>query len=74
MDAEKLKEEILERMGEFNSRCYVHERIVSTKHVVIVERGALPRTVAKGNVQRHAVEVQYKELLDGIYSNPAPKR
>ena len=67
MDDEKLKEEIIGRMTEFNSRGYVHERI-TTKHIVVVERGTLPRTAAKGNVQRRMVEEQYKELLDGIYA------
>ena len=67
MDAEKLKEEIFERMREFNSRGYTHERIAS-KHIVVVERGTLPRTATKGNVQRYAVEEQYKGLLDSIYA------
>ena len=67
MDTEELKEEIIRRTSEFHSRLYTHERITSTKHVVVVERGALPRTATKGNVRRQAVEDQYKELLDGIY-------
>ena len=67
MDDEKLKEEIFERMREFNSRGYTHERIAS-KHIVVVERGTLPRTT-KGNVQRYAVENKYMELLDGIYTD-----
>ena len=67
MGAEKLKEEIIRRTKEFHSRRYVHESITSTKHVVVVERGTLPRTATKGNVRRRAVEDQYKELLDGVY-------
>ena len=67
MDGEKLKGEIFERMREFNSRGYVHERIAS-KRIVVVERGTLPRTATKGNVQRYAVEDQHKGLLDGIYA------
>jgi len=67
MDPEELKEEIVRRTSQFYSRCFIHERITSTKHVVVVERGALPRTATKGNVRRQAVEDQYKELLDGIY-------
>ena len=66
MDSEELKEEIIRRTSEFHSHSYIHERITSTKHVV-VERGALPRTATKGNVRRQAVEDQYKEFLDGIY-------
>ena len=68
MDFEKLKEEILERMQGFNHRYYVHERVTSTKHVVVVEHGTLPRTPLKRDIRRQAVEGQYKELLDGIYA------
>ena len=67
MDAEKLKEEIIGRTKQFHSRRYIHERITSTKHVIIVERGTLPRTATKGNIRRQTVEDRYKELLDGIY-------
>jgi hypothetical protein len=67
MNVEKFKKEIIRRTRQFHSRRYVHERVFSTKHVVVVERGALPRTATKGNVRRQAVEDQYKELLDGIY-------
>ena len=72
MDAEGLKAEIIVRMRQFNSRLYLHERISSTRHVVVVKRGALPRTSTKGNIQRRAVEGKYKELLDDIYTT-APK-
>ena len=65
--SEELKEEIIRRMNEFNSRRFVHESITSTKHVIVIERGTLPRTATKGNVRRRAVEDQYKELLDEIY-------
>ena len=68
MDGEELKEEIVERMRPFNSRCSIHECITSTKHVIVVERDALPRTATKGNIRRRAVEDEYKELLDGIYA------
>jgi len=68
MDAEKLKEEIIRRTRQFHSHRFVHERITSTEHVVVVERGTLPRTLVKGNIRRKAVEDQYKELLEGIYS------
>ena len=67
MDGEKLKEEIIERTKEFHSRRFIHERITSTKHVIVVDRGTLPRTATKGNVRRRAVEDQYKALLDGVY-------
>jgi len=67
MDSEELKNEIIRRTSQLYSRCFIHERITSTKHVVVVERGTLPRTATKGNARRRAVEDQYKELLDGIY-------
>ena len=67
MDSERLKKEIIRKTRQFHSRRYIHERITSTKHVVVVDRGTLPRTATKGNVRRQAVEDQYKELLDGIY-------
>lgn len=72
MDSERLKKEIIKRTRQFHSRRYVHERITSTKHVIVVERGTLPRTATKGNVRRQAVEDQYKGLLDSIYG-PVPK-
>jgi len=72
MVSEELKEEIIRRTSEFNSRRFIHERITSTKHVIVVERGTLPRTATKGNVRRKAVEDQYNELLNEIY-NTVPK-
>lgn len=68
MDTERLKEEIIGRMKQFNSRRHTYECIASTKHVVIVKRETLPRTATKGNIRRQAVEAQYKELLDAIYA------
>ena len=67
MNSEELKEEIIKRTREFQSRRFIHERITSTKQVVVVERGTLPRTATKGNIRRQVVEDQYKELLDSIY-------
>ena len=73
MNAEELKEDIIRQTRQFHSRRYIHERIASTKHIIVVERGALPRTATKGNIRRRAVEDQYKELLDDIYGAQAPK-
>ena len=73
MGVGELEKEIIERTKPFHSRRFMHERITSTKYVVVVERGTLPRTATKGNVRRKAVEDQYKELLDGIYGTvPKP--
>ena len=46
-----------------------HEQIVDPKMIVIVERGSLPRTATKGNVQRKLTEEKYREVLDGIFSS-----
>lgn len=68
MDEEKLKKEIIRRTRHFHSRRYLHERIVSTKMVVVVPPGALPRTATKGNVRRRAVEEMYKAQLDQMFA------
>lgn len=65
---EKLKREILRRTRAFHSRRYEHEQIVDEKMVIIVERGSLPRTATKGNVQRRLTEERYKDTLDSIFS------
>ncbi|KAI8980680.1 acetyl-CoA synthetase-like protein [Trametes punicea] len=66
-DPERLKRDIIRRTRHFHSRRYLHERIVSPAFVVIVPKGTLPRTAAKGNIRRRAVEEQFKEELDRIY-------
>lgn len=66
---ERLKREILRRTRTFHERRYVHERILEEKMIVVVERGALPRTATKGNVQRLLTEEKYKETLDDIFSS-----
>lgn len=68
MGQERLKRTILQRTRAFHSRRYVHEQIVNPKMIVVVERGSLPRTATKGNVQRTLTEVKYKETLDAIFS------
>jgi long-subunit acyl-CoA synthetase (AMP-forming) len=65
---DKLKTEIIRKTRAFHARRYMHERITSTKMIVIVERGSLPRTTTKGNVRRKAVEEKYKNILDGIFA------
>ncbi|THH07614.1 hypothetical protein EW145_g3248 [Phellinidium pouzarii] len=67
MDHEKLKREIIRRTREFHARRYLHEKITDTELVIVVERGALPRTATKGNIRRKAVEESYQVLLDEIY-------
>lgn len=63
----KLKDEILRRITPFHERRYVHERIDGTRFILVVPRGKLPRTMAKGNVQRKMVEKVFKGDLDKVY-------
>ncbi|KAI0778513.1 acetyl-CoA synthetase-like protein [Trametes elegans] len=66
---ERLKRDIVRRTRHFHSRRYLHERIVSSHFVVVVSPGTLPRTATKGNIRRKAVEEQFKDVLDHIYSS-----
>ncbi|KAJ7631100.1 hypothetical protein FB45DRAFT_1003896 [Roridomyces roridus] len=68
MDLEKMKKEILRKTRQFHSRRYLHERITSTKFIVVVPPKSLPRTLTKGNIRRKAVEETYKSQLDQIYA------
>lgn len=67
LDHEKLKKEIIRKTRHFHSRRYIHERITSTKMIVIVPPKTLPRTATKGNIRRKAVEETFKTQLDQIY-------
>ncbi|CCM00577.1 uncharacterized protein FIBRA_02612 [Fibroporia radiculosa] len=69
MPEDRLKREIIRRTRHFHARRYLHERITSTKMVVIVPRNALPCTATKGNVRRRAVEEMFKAELDQIFSS-----
>lgn len=69
MDHEKLKKDIVRRTRQFHLRRYLHERITSTKFIIIVAPGTLPRTATKGNIRRKAVEESFKLQLDSIYSS-----
>ncbi|KAI0676318.1 acetyl-CoA synthetase-like protein [Trametes maxima] len=68
-DVERLKREIIRNTRHFHSRRYLHERITSTKMVVVVPRGTLPRTATKGNVRRRAVEDLFKAELDAMFAS-----
>lgn len=67
MDHEKLKKELIRRTRHFHSRRYAHERIVSTKYIVVVPPNTLLRTATKGNIRRRAVEETFKAELDCMY-------
>ena len=69
VDTEKLKREILRRTRPFHARRYLHERIVEANMIVIVDKGSLPRTATKGNVQRQKTEEKYREMLDEIFAS-----
>ena len=47
---DSLKELILQRIGDFNARQYLHERITDKRLILIVEEGTLPRTVRHVNL------------------------
>ncbi|PCH35079.1 acetyl-CoA synthetase-like protein [Wolfiporia cocos MD-104 SS10] len=68
VDAEKLKKEIIRRTRHFHARRYLHERITSTKVVVVVPAGTLPRTATKGNIRRKAVEDMFSSELDRMFA------
>ena len=68
INADKIKREVIRKTRAFHSRRYLHERITSTKMIIVVPRGTLPRTATKGNVRRAAVEETYSSLLDEIYA------
>jgi hypothetical protein len=69
MDDQELKNEIIRATRPFNSRRYLHEQIISENFIVVVPLNSLPRTSAKGNIRRKAVEEAYKEQLDAIYAS-----
>ncbi|KAH9898072.1 acetyl-CoA synthetase-like protein [Cubamyces lactineus] len=68
-DPEKLKCDIVRRIRPYHLRRYIHERIVSTRFVLVVPRNTLPRTATKGNIRRRAVEDAFKAELDLIYGS-----
>ncbi|KAF7424658.1 hypothetical protein PC9H_009968 [Pleurotus ostreatus] len=67
MDEEKLKKTIIRKTRAFHVRRYLHERITSTKMIVVVAPRQLPRTATKGNIRRKLVEDLYKDELDRIF-------
>ncbi|KAJ3541301.1 hypothetical protein NM208_g4615 [Fusarium decemcellulare] len=67
----RVSTEILSRIAPFHKRRYTHERIDDARLILLVPRGALPRTATKGNVRRRAVEDTFKEELDKIYASLA---
>ncbi|EXA32488.1 hypothetical protein FOVG_16315 [Fusarium oxysporum f. sp. pisi HDV247] len=70
---DELQAEILRRITPFHERRYKHERILDSRLIIVVPNGALPRT-AKGSIQRKVVEREFKEDLDGIYSEVYPRK
>ncbi|KAJ8453584.1 hypothetical protein ONZ45_g19656 [Pleurotus djamor] len=68
IELDRLKKTIFRKMRDFNVRRYLHERIASTKSIVVVEAGSLPRTATKGNIRRKLVEELYQGELDKIFA------
>jgi hypothetical protein len=46
MSEDELKESVIRRMQDFNSRQYVQERITDKRLIFVVNKGTLPRTVS----------------------------
>ncbi|KIK52464.1 hypothetical protein GYMLUDRAFT_251172 [Collybiopsis luxurians FD-317 M1] len=67
MDQTKLKKEIFRKIRHFHSRRYIHESITSTKMIIVVPKGTLPRTATKGNIRRKEVEAKFQAELDQLY-------
>ncbi|KAI0094983.1 hypothetical protein BDY19DRAFT_915754 [Irpex rosettiformis] len=67
LSEEKVKKDIVRRTRQFHARRYLHEKITSTRFIVVVPKNTLPRTASKGNIRRRAVEETYKVELDRIY-------
>lgn len=67
LSEEKVKRDIIRRTRQFHARRYLHEKITSTKFIVVVPKNTLPRTASKGNIRRRAVEETYRAELDHIY-------
>ncbi|KAF9262376.1 acetyl-CoA synthetase-like protein [Marasmius fiardii PR-910] len=65
-EEDELKRLILKRIEKFNSQQMAHERIQSTRMIVVVPTKTLPRT-AKGNVPRKVVEDMFKDKLDLLF-------
>ena len=47
MSEDDLKELIIRRMKDFNSRQYVQERIADKRLIFVVDKSTLPRTVSQ---------------------------
>ena len=47
MSEDDLKESVIRRMQDFNSRQYVQERITDKRLIFVVNKGTLPRTVSR---------------------------
>lgn len=63
-----MKKDIITRISPFHSTLLLHERLTDPHMILVVDSGQLPRTAAKGNVRRKAVEEQYKDELDKMYN------
>jgi len=65
LPAEDLKTELLNRISQFQSQRYIHERVVSPNRVLVVPRNGVPRVMtAKGTLRRQDVEMAFKDALD----------
>ncbi|KAI8989116.1 acetyl-CoA synthetase-like protein [Trametes punicea] len=65
---QEVAEEVVKRTAELNQSLFPHERIQDPKRVIVVEKGALPRTREKRNIRRPVAEELFSKQLDEIYS------
>ncbi|KIJ57306.1 hypothetical protein M422DRAFT_198731 [Sphaerobolus stellatus SS14] len=68
-EQDNLRREIIARTTSFNELRYLHERIQDPRMIKIVPLRALPRTAVKGNIRRRAVEEQFADELEAMYTS-----
>jgi len=64
-----LKRDIIKRTSDFHSMRYLHERIQDVRMIKVVTPKILPRTAAKGNIRRRAVEQEFADDLEAMYAS-----
>ncbi|KAJ6522267.1 hypothetical protein B0H19DRAFT_1224039 [Mycena capillaripes] len=61
--------EIIHRTKSFNDRLFRHEKVEEPAQILILPKGALPRTKEKGNIRRNATEELFAGELDAMCGN-----
>jgi len=63
---EDLKQRVLERIADFNSRLMGHEKFEDPRLLLVVGEGSIPRNKLKGNVRRPAAAEKFRSELDSL--------